>query len=587
MSPNLRLFMVAVVTLVPAYLLAFQRPPILDRELLSRTESASGCSPKFEFWTPQSGLAKMGMRISERSNFMTPIVVIDANSDGFPDIFLTGEADEPNLLFINRGDGRFVEKGKEYGVGFKNPAQPTAAVFYDYNLDGRDDLILAYERQVVFLKRSEGKSFSPDRDRPPIKIGQVITGMNIADLQGDGEPDLILSSFVDLDRDRALDVPLFQRRYAFLTGRRYSFHDGGKKLILYHEKGRFRDEFDESLPLATYAQTVGVSDIDEDGRPDLFFSNDFCYDQLFLNRGQGKFVEDTERWLPKLQHGISGMNAEFYDYNRDGKIDLFVSNIFQKNFYHSGNLLWEKTERGFVNRAGPAGVTDCGFAWGGKFGDLDNDGLEDLFVTNGLFHMPNVSKPEDARSLWYLKYEMSQIPGPVKKNYIHSPTERDEMASFQPKCLFMQREGKFQNMALEAGIRDSVDRRVVALTDIDNDGRLDLLLRGNGGLEVFRNRTECGSNSTWVGFRFKSKKGSVVNPGLRVTFDLDNGQKIVREIYPAHGFNVYGDSRIHIGLGGAKISSDVVVTWPGQDKKQSRYKNGGLKYGSYNELREI
>lgn len=580
-------FLVAlVVTVFPMTILAFRDPPKLRRDRNAEASLQTAGTLQFERWTGASGIFNPPFTVSGKSNFMTPIIVLDVNSDGLPDILLTGDSDGKNLLFVNQGGGKFKEQGERYGFDFVNPTPPTHAVSFDYNGDGLDDLILSYESHLAFyLKEAKGR-FVVDHSQSVEPVNQLVSAMNVADLQGDGEPDLILANYLDFERDKKLGVGILGRRFLFLTNNRYNKRGGGRNAILYLANSRFGPKFDHSISNDTYTQTTGISDVNEDGLPDLFFSNDYHYDQLLINKGGGLFVDQTDNYMPLLQHGLSGMNSEFYDYNRDGKIDLFVSNIFEKNFSHGGNVLWENKGGRFENRAIEAGVSDCGYAWGAKFGDLNNDGREDLFVTNGLFHMPAVKNANEARSLWYLKLEMAQVPGFLKKGFEHKGSPQDEFASFQRKCLFLNQGERFANVSQEAGIDDLGDRRVTALVDIDSDGRMDILMRGMAGVEIYKNVSPQGPDQQWIGFQFVSKKGSRINPGLKIAFELSNGQKIVREIYPSHGVNVFGDSRVHVGLGSSQIASDITIEWPGKPVKKRVYSKEQFHLGEYNEVRE-
>lgn len=572
-------FAIFIITFTVFAFLIFSRLPQLSRAFIHHRVPSSYQSPvHFSDVTKKYGLYAPSYQMKPQVYYTSPIVIVDINNDGRSDIFLTGELGNKNLLFINKGNS-FQESSRSYGLDFINPGLATAAVAYDYNQDGLQDLVIAYNDKLSFFRQQPGGKFQEEPSLA-ITLNQFITSIAIADLQNDNEADLVLSSYFDFSKTNS-HVPKGPKATAlFITNFRYNNIDGGSNIIVYREKGKMRPVYIETPPQKTFSLAVGINDVNNDGLPDVFFSNDYSYDQLFINKGP-YFEEQTNQFLPLIDHGLSGMNAEFYDYDKDGLIDLFVTNIYQENFFHGGNVLWKKNrDQTFSDVSFSQGLTDCGFSWGAKFGDFDNDGEDDLIVTNGLFHTKGENSKAGSKSLWYLKYEMSQVPVPIKKHFLLDFNKNYDLSSFQPKCIFSQKNGQFYDISKSSGIDNLEDRKSLALIDFNNDGKLDVLMRGTSGLELYENDSIISEANKWIGFSFSHPNFF----GTRVSFKLSNGKQIVRELYPTNGLNVLNEARLHIGLGPHFITGPIKVTFPGKSKNSRLLPASSVLYNSYNPI---
>jgi hypothetical protein len=483
--------------------------------------------------------------------------VIDINNDGFMDLYITTSFNRPNLLYINHGGKFFTEEAREYGLADLNKdANPSYALWGDFNGDGKMDLLLArYGCHRLFFRSGE-KTF---QEKTELLHGYCSrpNGVNVADFYNNGKLDFIFANYLP-----AVD----NKDVLWMTNTRYDNTTGGQNHLLRNDGSTgFTLETKANFLTHSYSHNAGIADINLDGLPDIFFSNDYAHDEMFLNHGQGIFEDVTNHFIPKEVHGLSGMNTEFFDFDSDGLIDLYVTNIFKPPFNRQFNLLWKKqADNTYKNVSNDLGTAKCGYSWGAKFADIDNNGEPDLIVMTGRSRSASVKKMEEGKSMWFERNEVSQIPQFLRKFYRpHDSLKGRYISAFERKCLFVQKGGKFFDIAEDAGFNDTEENRSIALIDLDNDGKMDVVTAGPASkLKIFHNETVVDKDNHWIGFNFKDKAGSTISHGVKISFNLSNGKKIVREMYPANGYRGFNDPRIHVGLGNAEISGSITIFWP-------------------------
>ena len=506
------------------------------------------------------------------------IAVVDINRDGFMDVFVATHKDRRNLLYINQGGMRFKEAASEYGLDAVNVDRPSFPLWGDFNGDGRLDLLLAvYGCHRLYLGTA-GKKFKD----ATFMLGGYCSrpnGVNVADLNGTGRLDLVFANFLPKPGENSFNV-------LWMTNNRYDNLTGGENHVLRNDGDKFRVEGAADFLTRSYSHNAGIADVNLDGKPDIFFANDYSHDQMFLNVGKGRYHEVTGYFIPHQFHGLAGMNTEFFDYDLDGRIDLYVTNIHKPPFNRGFNLLWKKkADNYFENVSTEVGVARCGFSWGSKFADLNNDGEPDLLVTNGRARSPELTERGQGISMWFERAEVSQIPWIVRSHY--NPVTRFKgryISAFEKKCLFMQKDGRFYDIAEGAGFGYDDESRALALIDFDNDGRLEMITGGpTSRIRIFHNESELRESRHWIGFEFEDAKGNRIPHGLRLEASLRNGKKIVRELYPANGYKGFSEPRIHVGLGELSELESIDVFWP---LSQSHKRYSGFKVDGYNLIKE-
>lgn len=505
------------------------------------------------------------------------VLIYDFNEDGFVDIFYSGGA--RNYLYINNQQGKFKEAAEEYGLVSNDwPSNLNSmALMADFNRDGKDDLYLAATPTHRLYLRKENKF-----EDASIRLNNYKSfpdGANLLDFNQDGLLDIVVGNIIELD-DEPNNVWYIPRRYDEQTG-------GYNHLLIQQPNGEFIPEYKIDFQTRSFTHAVGISDINRDSFPDIFFANDYSMDQMFLNNGGKTVSEVTEQWIPRRWHGNSGMNAEFADFNRDGLNDLYVTNIHKPPFYRAFNLLWmkKKDSSGFEQVSWDENIGKCGFSWAGKFADFNLDGQLDMFVVNGRDKDPALKSPEEGQSFWYERTQLTSVPkfflGFMKK-YERDPSKRYYNSAFERDCLFIQDQGKFFDVANDIGLTDAQEGRALAIADFNNDGKADIVVGNVGGnSKVYLNRSQTIHN--WVGVKLHNINGSQIPIGALLNFYQTKGPVLFREYYPGNGYRGQSDNRLIFTLDKDSLPEKLEIIFPGKRNKQV-FKD--LRINTYNEIRE-
>ena len=313
----------------------------------------------------------------------------DVNGDGQLDLFVTGI--RRNYLYLNQGDGRFQESARKTGIEVTRPG--TSPLFLDYDNDGDLDLFMAaVGDQMLFENRlvPDGKlTFQDLSEESAVAVSAVGFTATAGDVNRDGWIDVYVASY-----------NLYGR---VMPDSWHEARNGTSNLLFINQKdGTFR-EAAQSWGAADrrWSYSAQFADVNSDGKMDLYVANDFGRNALYINQGN-RFRDDAEP-SGTLDAG-NGMGVSFGDYDNDGDLDLFVTNmssmagnrILNRLFpsdgrddnvlkkLASGNTLFRKdAECIFKDVTGQMGPFPGGWAFGGVFVDIDNDGWEDLYAPNG------------------------------------------------------------------------------------------------------------------------------------------------------------------------------------------------------------
>ena len=421
---------------------------------------------------------------------------LDYDNDGWMDIYLvnSGKCDfynppQPlrNALYHNNRDGTFTDVTEKAGVPGYGYGMGVAAG--DYSGNGFPDIyITGYERSILYHNNGDG-TFTDVTD----KAGVSAPGWNSSavwfDYDNDGRLDLFVCQFcefnktlscgIDRDGTHHYCIPrIFKPRPSWL------FHNNGD--------GTFTDVSRESGIAEHLGKAWGVvaTDINNDGRMDIFVTNDTVANFLFLNRGGGRFEETglaADVAYSAEGRARSGMGVDSADFNQDGWMDLFVANIDQEIF----SLYQNNGDATFEDVAMTKGIgmpTRWMSGWGLKFFDYDNDGDVDLICSNGF--------PDD------LVEELS-----------HQITYK------QPLLLFQNRGKTFTNVSDQSGpvFAKTFAARGLAIGDFNNDGAVDVLISNNDAPPVLL-RNNVGSQNHWLGVRLVGRKSNPDAVGARITY---------------------------------------------------------------------
>jgi hypothetical protein len=304
----------------------------------------------------------------------------DYDQDGYIDLYVTNSRrGSLNKLFHNNGNGTFTEVADKVGVARANEAGVSMdAVWGDYDNDGRLDLyVVAWGRNTLYHANSDG-TFTDVTDQ----AGVGDKGNGNAAIWFDYNDDSFLDLYVG---NYFRPVDLFQLGDTRVMHEDFETARDGGANVLYRNNGdgTFADVSKElGVDDTGWALDVGAADYDNDGDQDLFVANDFGQDRAFRLNADGTFSNVTDETLGWDTH--KGMNIDFGDFNNDGWLDLYVCNIYTKEYVKEGNQLYRNMGDGtFKDISFEANVYDGGWAWAGRFWDYDNDGDLDIMVANG------------------------------------------------------------------------------------------------------------------------------------------------------------------------------------------------------------
>jgi enediyne biosynthesis protein E4 len=505
--------------------------------------------PKLNGIMPQ--VASMGASVS----------IVDFDRDGWPDIYVTNSKEgSKNALYHNNHDGTFTDIAPELGIADVN--QPgmgvsMGAVWGDYDNDGYEDLFLIKWGKPELYHNDHGHGFTRVTEQAGLPKWINANTAVWFDYDGDGLLDLFVGGYYAEDIDLwHLDTTRIMPdsfEYAKNGGRKYLFHNLGD--------GKF-EEVSEKLGIDSrrWALAASAADLRGTGHPDLFIANDYGVSELYLNDGK-RFHEAGQQtgvgFAPK-----SGMNVAFGDILNQGKYSVYVSNISEEGVLIQGNNLWVPKEGTtgenlqFENLARDLGVELGGWSFGAQFGDLNNDGTLDLYLTNGYVSL------DRNRSYWY---DFSKVAGgnsTIIGDAANWPAmDNRSLSGYQQKHVWLNDgAGKFVDVAQAVGVTDTYDGRSVAMADLWNRGVLDVIVANQRGPVLLYKNTANPENK-WIEFELEGTKSNRSAIGAEVTLYW-NGQQQRQEVSGGSGFAAQNQRRLHFGLGRDPQIEKAVIRWP-------------------------
>jgi hypothetical protein len=467
----------------------------------------------------------------EGKGWSTGVSFADVNGDGLLDIYICKSGNEEgvvthNELYINNGDLTFTERAKEFGID-ESSGNSTQGVFFDYDKDGDLDMFLL-------------KNF-------PKSIGSFNLKEN-------------------------------QRNVRDSVGGDKLFRNDGNKFT------------DVSAAAGIYGSTIGfglgvaIGDINQDGWMDIYVSNDFFErDYIYINNHDGTFKE----MLPEMMRSISAasMGADMADVNNDHYPEIFSTDMLPEhndrlktkttfdnwenyksgvdNGYHSQftrNMLQLNNADGTFSEIGRlAGVYATDWSWGSLIMDLDNDGLKDIFVANGIY--------KDLTDQDYIQYFTNRdvVMSIIADNKVDYKRLIDAIPSVKIPSYAFKNLGnyKFKNVADEWGLGTPGFSNGAAYGDLDNDGDMDLVVNNvNLPMSIYRNESNNKlPDNHYLKVILKGEGGNTAAIGSKVTAK-NKGKFVYLEQMPMRGYLSTVDPRPNLGLGQLTIVDSLIVEWP-------------------------
>lgn len=530
----------------------------------------------------------------------------DINNDGLLDIYFTGNIVD-NKLYLNEGNWKFRDITDEAGVACSN-IWSSGATFVDINGDDLLDIYVCKSGKPGGEKRFN-ELFINNGDNTFTESAQAY-GLDVVGLSTQ-------AAFFDFDLDGDLDCYLLTNSirsvgtgYDLIVDQRETPDpQGGGNKFFRNDDGTF---VDVSTDVGIYSSVIGfglgitISDFNGDLYPDVFISNDFFErDYLYINNEGESFTESVESYFQSISMG--SMGADIADLDNDLLPDLMVTEMLpatqerkksktvyeswdkyalavDKGYYHQfpRNALQRNIGNNkFVEVGRQAGIAATEWSWGSLIFDMDNDGLKDIFVANGI--------TKDLLDRDYLTYmanetkvrQMLQNKGAVIKELI------DIMPS-NPVSNFAFRnlgDFRFEEAASQFNLDQPSFSNGSAYGDLDNDGDLDLVVNNiNMQSFVYRNTTDT-ARSRSLRIQLKQSGANTYAIGATILAYV-KGKTFKVENYPSRGFESSIDPTLHIGLGNTSKLDSVLIYWPDQtvqkltevqsNQKLTIEKNSGL-----------
>lgn len=519
------------------------------------------------------------------------VAIGDINNDGLVDLYLTANQG-PNRLYLNKGNLEFEDITEQAGVA-GTKAWSTGVSMADVNGDGWLDIYVCNSGDV----KGDNKENELFINKGDLTFSDQAHEFGVADRGFTTH-----AAFIDYDKDNDLDLYILNNSYQAIGSFNLRKNErpirdslGGDKLLR-NDNGHFTDV---SEAAGIYGSVIGfglgvtVGDINKDGWPDIYISNDFFErDYLYINNKNGTFKEClTEQML-----SISGasMGADLADINNDGLADIFVTEMLpadptrlktvttfenwdryqyslSNGYYHqfTRNMLQLNNGNGTFSEIGRlGGVEATDWSWGALMFDMDNDGLKDIFVANGIY--------QDLTNQDYLQYVSNEeVVQSIINNKVVNYKKLVELIPSTPIPNFaFHNEGQFgfKNQAREWGLGKPGFSNGAAYGDLDNDGDLDLVVNNvNSRASVFANQSsQFFPDNSYLKFELAGEGLNKNAWGTAITIYADH-QKLYIEQMPNRGFESSMDPRPNLGLGKQTQVDSIFVLWP--DGKQTQLFN--------------
>ncbi|NAS10780.1 VCBS repeat-containing protein [Poritiphilus flavus] len=519
------------------------------------------------------------------------VAAADFNGDALVDLYFTSNMGE-NKLYINEGGLKFKEVTASSGVSGRPGPWKTGITAADVNGDGRLDLYLCYSGALPPAKRQNQLFINTGN-----KDGNIPVFEDQAAKYGLDSPAFSNQAhFFDYDQDGDLDALLLNHNPKSLpilnvaaTKEFLKKDDPLQGVRLYaQQNGTFKDVTQEagiSGSALTYGLGLGISDIDNDGWQDFYVSNDYAVpDYLYMNNGDGTFTDRIKESMGHISH--FSMGNDIADINNDGfqdiitldmlpednrrqklllspdnydKFDLNVRSGF--HYQYMRNMLQLNNGNGTFSELGQlAGISNTDWSWVALLADYDNDGLKDLFVTNGYFR--------DYTNLDFINYMDNYVKSKGRLQRTDVLEIIEEMPSSNvTNYLFSNQNGTlFSDKTAAFGLDQPSNSNGAAYADLDNDGDLDLIVNNiNKAAAIYRNNSSD-DQKNYLQIALKGEKQNTQGLGSKVVIH-HGGQMQKLEQMPTRGYLSTVSSVLHFGLGNSTKIDSLRVQWPGGKKQ--------------------
>ena len=513
------------------------------------------------------------------------VAVCDINNDSLPDIIFTGNMVK-NRLYLNKGNFHFEDITEQSGIAAKE-GWCTGVTVADINADGWQDIYIcrsglaniSYRKNLLFIN-NQNNTFSEQAAAYGIDDAGYSTQASFFDYDKDGDLDVMVIN---------QSTPQYSKgglEYAQLRNRQgdsmYENHlyrnDGNHFTNVTHSAGISSNVLSFSLGIST-------ADIDMDGWPDIYISNDFNEpDYLFINNHDGTF---TDKLKEKMDHiSLYSMGCDIADFNNDALPDICVPDMLPENnhdikmhigadnfdkfqylfsngyyYQYMKNSLQKNNGDGTFSEIGQyAGISNTDWSWAPLFADFDNDGSKDLFITNGY--------KRDNTNLQFIKYTMDEA---LRSQQDGKPTTVEDYVSKMQgisidNCMFQNKgNDRFENTTKGWGLDGKSFSHGAAYADLDNDGDLDLIINNtDDAAGIYQNNSESLQKNNSLRLQLHGSSTNTAGIGTKI-FLYTKGHVIYQEQLLVRGYQSSVDETMNIGLGTAQQIDSLRIIWPGDE----------------------
>jgi hypothetical protein len=519
----------------------------------------------------------------------------DVNGDGLQDIYFTGNMTD-NKLYLNKGHIQFMDVTAIADVAGRPGPWKTGVTMADVNGDGKLDIYVCYSGNVRAEKRENQLFISQGNDKDGIPhFTEQAHQYGLADAGYSTQ-----SVFFDYDRDGDLDMfllnhspvqlPVLDEVNTIATLKKTNSLNGVR---LYRNDNGFFKNVTEQARISssdlTYGLGAAIADINGDGWPDIYISNDYTIpDFLYINNGDGTFSNKLQTSVGHTSQFSMGNNIS--DINNDALPDVFTLDMLPEDnhrqkllfapdnyekfdlslrtgFYYQymRNMLHINNGNGTFSEVGQlSGLSNTDWSWAPLFADYNNDGWKDLFVTNGY--------TRDFTNMDFVKYMGDFLKDKkLMRTDIYNLVQ--QMPSSRVKSYFFKNNGDltFTNTSAPWGLTQSSNSNGAAYADLDNDGDLDLIVNNiNQPAFIYQNECNKQLNNHYLQLKLEGAGRNTQGVGAKVTIYLKDEKQYLEQM-PSRGFQSSVSPVLHFGLGKDKQVDSLRIRW--QQGKEQVVKN--------------
>jgi enediyne biosynthesis protein E4 len=514
------------------------------------------------------------------------VAVADFDGDGLEDLYFTGNM-VANRLYLNRGNLSFEDITQAAGVSGREGPWATGVTIVDINADGLPDIYVCYSGNVSPQNRTNQLFVNQGPNTagiPVFKEQSQAYGLDIDSYSTQ-------AIFFDFDQDGDLDMFLLNHNIKSLpvldeasTAELLKHRDPSGSQLFRNDNGKYVEITSaagiENSALS-YGLGVGVADLNGDGWPDIYVSNDYTApDYLYFNNKNGTFTQASHTALGHMSQ--FSMGSDLADFNNDGWIDILSLDMLPEDnkrqkllmapdnyekfdfmvkagLHHQymRNMLHLNNGNGTFSEIGQlAGISNTDWSWAGLFADLDNDGWKDLYITNGY--------QRDYTNLDFLKYMGDYVQthqGNLKRQNILDLVDKIPASDIRNYIFQNNGDLSFKDQTQKWGLHHISNSNGAAYADLDNDGDLELIVNNiNAPASIYQNLASEKLNAHYLKIRLKGEGQNSMGLGANVTIYHDGiVQKL--EQMPTRGYQSSVSPILHFGLGNSSQIDSLSIIW--------------------------